>query len=226
MEVDKGAVGAGMKKLVAPIVIAALLLLCLTLLDRACNSDAALVKAKADYADLKRTTEADHALALGRIADLERTSAEYVEEISTYQVEIAARDTTIATLRGKVTTTDSENARLRTEVQPVIDANPALAEFVASLDAGIVLRNALIVEQDAQIKDLKEQGRLKDERLSIQVRLTDEWKAAYDKEHALRVASEGLCGVYASRVKRDKIWIAVGKYGPPIAFAVGIIAGK
>jgi chromosome segregation ATPase len=218
--------GAGVKKLLPWIIIAVLVFVCLILLDKSCNSDAALVKAKADYADLKRITEADHALSLGRIAELERSSAQYVEEISTYQVEISARDAEITTQKADIAANEGEVTRLHTEVQPVIDANPALAEFVASLDAGIVLRNALIVDQDAQIKDLKEQGRLKDERLVIQVRLTDEWKAAYDKEHALRLAAEGLNADYAHALKTNKLWRVIGKYGPPLAFVGGLIAGK
>ena len=215
-----------MKKLLGPVIIAALLILCLTFLDRACNSNAALVKAKADYAELKRITEADHAMSLDRMAALEADKLALQGQVDAKQVVIEARDTTIASLRGKVTTSNIENEKLRTEVQPVIDANPALAEFVASLDAGIVLRDYLIVEQEGQINALKEQGRLKDERFAVQVKLTEEWRTQYENEHALRIASEGLCEDYAHALKVNKLWAAVGKYGPPVAFIAGIICGK
>jgi len=208
------------------VLVGALILLGLTFLDRACNSTAALVKAKADYAELQRITDADHAMSLDRIAADEVALAALQGRVDTAQVVIDARDTTIAALRGKVTTTDAENNRLRTEVQPVIDANPALAEFVASLDAGIALRNALLVEQDTQIKDLKEQGRLKDERFAVQVELTEEWKANYEREHALRIQAEGLFKVAEHAVKISEFWAAVGKYGPPVTFIAGIICGK
>lgn len=215
-----------MKKALPWVLIAGAALGCLALVDGSCHSNAALVKAKADYAELKRVTEADHAMSLGRIAALEASAAALAAQVEVKQAVIDVRDTTIAALRGKVSVTTAENERLRTEVQPALDANPALAEFVASLDAGIVLRNALIVEQDRQIVDLKEQGRIKDERFAVQLKLTDEWKAGYDREHALRIASEGLTATYAHRVRHDKFWVAVGKYAPPVAFAVGLLIKK
>jgi hypothetical protein len=212
------------KSLIPIILIIALALGLFVALDGIFQRGVALAKAKAEYAEYKRIAEADHEMSMRRVAALEAQSVQYVEEITTYQVKIESRDATIATLRGKVTTTNAENAKLRTEVQPVIDANPALAEFVASLDSAIVLLDALIVEQVEQINDLKIQGWLKDERFAVQVALTQEWMAAHERERALRIAAEDLFSLAERQLKLNKLWRTAAIVAG--AAAVGAVIAK
>ena len=163
------------------------------------------------------------AAADARIAELEHSSAQYVEKIQTYQAEITQSNAIIKTLKGNVSEANATVEVLRTEVQPAIDANPALREFVASLDSAIILRDALIVEQDGQITALTEQGRLKDERFAVQVELTREWMASYERERTLRVQSEEMFRVAERRLKTNNIL----KYaGAGLAFAAGYLVGK
>jgi chromosome segregation ATPase len=161
-------------------------------LDRLFQTSAALRQQKLEYAEYRRTVESANAMSLERITSLERASAEYVDTISTYQSEILARDATIATLRGEISVSNAEISTLRTEVQPVLDANPQVAELVASLDAGILLRDMLIVEQQGQITTLTAQGIVKDQRFTVQVAITDEWKTNFDREHRLRLMADEL----------------------------------
>lgn len=161
-------------------------------LDRLFQTSAALRQQKLEYAEYRRTVESANAMSLERITSLERASAEYVDTISTYQSEILARDATIATLRGEISASNTEISTLRTEVQPVLDANPQVAELVASLDAGILLRDMLIVEQQGQITTLTAQGIVKDQRFAVQVAITDEWKTNFDREHRLRLMADEL----------------------------------
>ena len=147
-----------MKRLIAPFLIGVLVgAIAVALIS--CPTSAALKQAKLQYETYRAIATADHAMSLDRIRELERISTQYVEQITTYQVEISARDKTIALQKASIAQNVGQITRLRTEVQPVIDANPALAEFVASLDAGIVLRDNLIIEQEEQIADAHGTGR-------------------------------------------------------------------
>lgn len=189
-----------MKRLLLPF-LAGLVIGALAISAVRCPDSAAIREWRAKYEGYRAIAEADHAMSMGRIAALEAEKATLQGALDSSATVIAARDTTIATLKGKVTTANAETERLRTEVQPVIDANPALREFVASLDAGIVLRDNLIVEQERQITDLREQGWLKDERFAVQVALTDEWKSAYEREHALRLNCEKGIALYEKQAR-------------------------
>lgn len=215
-----------MKKAIWPIICAVLVLVCLVLLDRSCGNDKELAKWKSDYATLKVATEEAQAASKEHIAILEAAQASLQGQIDSTMTIIASKDAVIASLRSSVTASNAVTAALRTEVQPVLDTNPKVAALVASLDAGIVLRDNLIVEQDGVITALKDRVALGDERYANQVAITQEWQSMYERESALRVNCEKGLSLYEKHRKSDKIWKAVGKFGPPIAFVAGMFLTK
>ena len=199
---------------------------CLFLLDRSCGNDKEIAKWKADYTSLKATTEEAQAASKEHIAILEAAQASLQGQIDSTMTIIASKEATIASLRGAVGASNAATAALRTEVQPVLDENPKVAALVASLDAGIVLRDNLIVEQEGVINALKDRVALGDERFANQVAITQEWQGMYERESALRVNCEKGLSLYEKHRKSDKIWKAVGKFGPPIAFVAGMFLTK
>jgi hypothetical protein len=204
------------------IIVAVLLVGTVVLTTRTCKADAKYRAAKLEYVGYRAIAEADHKMSLDRIAAFEGEKVALAEEIGKKDAEIAGYVDKISTYRGKLTQSDAESMALRTKVQPVLDANPTMAEFVASLDAGIVLRDNVINEQEKQIATLTAQGILKDQRFAVQVKITDEWRANYDREHALRLAAEDLLKLGERRVGLNKTIrnIALGIAGAGIIYGL------
>jgi len=93
---------------------------------------------------------------------------------------------------------------------------------VASLDAGILLRDALIVEQQGQITTLTAQGLVKDQRFTAQVAISDEWKSQYEREHTLRVQAEGLFKLseHSRKLNKNIKNIALAVAGASVAYGL------
>lgn len=121
---------------------------------------------------------------------------------------------------------EAENERLRTEVQPLIDANPKLRELIRSFD----LR---LFNKDAQIKTLtqeRDQARIESAaNYTSYVAAAGQaatWKKQYDDEHALRLSGDALRLGLEDKYKTSRFWASLGKWGPPAAFGLGLILGK
>ena len=204
------------------VLVGGLVLVCLALIDRSCGGAAALREAKAAYAALAEKTDAANTESRERIAALTKEVGQMTNTISQQDAEILARDATITRQKAQIALNVGQVAALRTEVQPVLDANPKVAELVASLDAGILLRDALIVEQQGQITTLTAQGIVKDQRFTAQVAISDEWKANYERENILRVQAEGLFKISERRVGMNKMItkVALGVAGAGILYGL------
>ena len=183
---------------------------------RSCQADAALKQAKADYEELRRIADADHAMSKDHIAELEASQEELKGMIDSQATIIASKEATISSLKKSVVASNATTEALRNEVQPVLDQNPKVAQLVASLDAGILLRDTLITEQTTVINSLKERIALGDQRFDNQVKISNEWKAMYEREQTLRVAAENLFKLSERRVSRNKLVTKV---------ALGVAAG-
>ena len=183
---------------------------------RSCQADAALKQAKADYEELRRIADADHAMSKDHIAELEASQEELKGMIDSQATIIASKESTISSLKKSVVASNATTEALRNEVQPVLDQNPKVAQLVASLDAGILLRDTLITEQTTVINSLKERIALGDQRFDNQVKISNEWKAMYEREQTLRVAAENLFKLSERRVSRNKLVTKV---------ALGVAAG-
>jgi len=208
-----------MKKLIVPILIAALSLLCLVTIPRSCNSNAALVQAKADAEEAKRIDEADNQMRDALEAEQNAIIAGKTAKIAALLADAGkptpaeiAKDAEIAVLKKKMA--ESEAAG---------DIVGALAQAKQTI---VALEFTLALVKDQHKADL--------------FRLDAEWQGKFD---ALKVSYdargislavkddrifklENLCAEYAHTIKVNKFWAAVGKYGPPVAFVAGIILGK
>jgi hypothetical protein len=207
-----------MKNKVTAIIIIALAVCCF-FWAKSCRSDSQLRQMELKYETYRNLVVADNEMTKKWIDELESRQAELMGEIDSQNTVIASLDTTISTLKGKVKDANATTEKLRTEVQPVLDANPKVAELVASLDAGILLRDKVIVEQEELVKGLKVRIDLGDQRFNNQVEISDSWKKMYENEHSLRLQAEGLFKACVHSRAKSKLW------GNVKAVAVGVVAG-
>lgn len=208
-----------MKKLLAPIVIVALILVCMMLLDRNCNSTAALVKAKADAAEARRIDEADNQLRNTLEAEQNQVILDQGKKISDLLANAGkptpaekVKDAEIVELKRRMVQNEASGntAQALAEAKQVIvalEVKFSLAEDrhktdMFSLDAAWQTKfNALQTIADARLVTIG----IKDKRI---------------------IALENLCSEYARTIKLNKFWVAVGKYGWPVPFIAGLVAGK
>ena len=96
-----------------------------------------------------------------------------------------AADTVAVTLK-------AENKRLRENAQAAIDANPALQALVANFDLQIKTSDETIMNLRAVI--ILKDGIIADwsAKFDAQVTISETWKAAYEREHRLRLTAEEL----------------------------------
>ena len=181
-----------------------LALLALFCWAKSCRSDAALRQAKVEYAGRLAVAEAENEMSRRTIGELSTRMDTLAKESATKDKQISQYVEKASTLKAELAKSDSEAMALRTKVQPVLDSNPAMAEFVAALDAGIVLRDKLIVNQDSQITALKERVRLADLRYESQAKISEEWQAMYEREASLRKQAEGLFKMAERRTKSSR----------------------
>ena len=207
-----------MKKTIT-VVLAIALVVSLVFLDRSCRHNKSYKERMRQYEEAVNIVTADNGMARQRIKELEEIQGNLHGEIDSANTIISQHEVTIEQLRGKVNVANANTAKLRTEVQPVLDQNPKVAELVASLDNTILSQAALIGKQDELIVALKSRIVLDDERFSNQVQISDEWKAMYDREHALRVQAEDLFKSCEHSKKVNNLW------GNVKAVAVGVAAG-
>lgn len=118
---------------------------------------------------------------------------------------IADRDKRIAELEA------AEPVAPELETHPlVINLRAQIAEWKGKFS----LAQGAIVEKDKIIFSLRGQ-------LAVQMKLTEEWKANYEREYALRLTSDGLRLGLEKKLYGGKIWKTVALVEPPV---FGILA--
>ena len=185
-------------------------------LDRSCNSDRELAKAKADYAEQVRALEADNAIKRDTILAAEKVITQqdaniagYVGQIQTYRVEVSA---------------------LRAELSTLQDAEPPTTPEVESLPIVINLRAQ--VTRLTQMFSLSEAARAEQdkviaswrEKYEAQVTISIAWKAQAENERTLRVQAESLFTKYEHARKSNKFWRTTAYIAG--AVALGAIIAK
>lgn len=140
-------------------------------------------------------TQADNKKLIGKNLDLVNKMGQTTSAIGQARVSEAAAK--------------AESDKFKTEVQPVIDANPKLKEFVGGLEARLVQKDGIITQQDALILTLgvpklegfvngipifsypekSVTGNLDKMRLG-EIGIGESWKAKFEGENRLRTLAE------------------------------------
>lgn len=182
-------------------IVLACLVVSLFFWARSCRSDAALRQAKVEYAGRLAVAEAENEMSRRTIGELSTRMDTLAKESATKDKQISQYVEKASTLKAELAKSDSEAMALRTKVQPVLDSNPAMAEFVAALDTAIAKRDGLLANQASLITALTERVRLADLRTETQAGIAAEWQAMYEREAGLRKQAEGLFKMAERRTK-------------------------
>ena len=181
---------------------------------KSCVSDPALKKAKAEYAEAKAVAEAEQSISLGHIKELTQIVSHMTNEIAGKKAEIAEKDARIVALSTRLD--ELQNAE---PVQPELEKEPLV----------INLRGQ--IAQLTEMFTLSEQaGKLKDKEIELwaakyaaQVAISDEWRGNYEREHQLRLMSEGIVSGLEARVRGAKFLNKVAVVAVAGAVAYGLL---
>ncbi len=154
--------------------------------------------------------KASEKIMIGKIKRLE------VERDSLYG-QIDSANTVIANLEKEIEAGDrkdavlvAENKKLRTEAQPVIDANPKLKEFVTALDARInnLLTMTIDLKDEIKAKDIVIEKVQRQFKLQMDIDLQkDKIIENYKQREALAQNTiTGLAKENSKLKKREKVW--------------------
>lgn len=201
------------------VVIGALALLSLALLDRGCQSDRELRDALAAAAEHAKIDEAD----------------------AKYRAEFEATQQAIITQQDKKITELLVNAGKPSPAEVKKDEEiAALKGKVSALEAQGDLAGALAAAKDT-IVQLEVKFNLAEERHGAALfALNAEWQTKFDAQKAIADARAATIAIKDGRIESlenalskwtksqhtGRVWALIGKYGVPLAFAVGVVVGK
>jgi uncharacterized coiled-coil protein SlyX len=165
------------------VIAAGAVLFGLAMLDGSCRADRKYRDARADYEEGRAIAEADHAMSLERIDALEKDKATQDAVIAEKDVKVAQYVEELSTLRGELTDLqDAEPAQPELEREPLVIN---LRAQIATLTRAFSLSQEVVAEREGQIAAWSA-------KYDAQAQISAEWMAAYEREHALRLAAEGL----------------------------------
>ena len=199
-----------MKKLLTPAVTAALVVASLFLLTRNCGLTTAYKDMRNSYNELKLITDADKELSLAHIEQLNNT--------------VSLADETIVQLQGVIRAKSAQVSGLSRELADLRAAEPSQPELESQ---------PLVISLRKQVSKLAEMFTLSQQTITLQTEeinamwgkcnalesIVTEWKGQYEREHALRLSSEGLVKSLEKRVK------AQGLLGKVKTVAIVTVAG-
>jgi chromosome segregation ATPase len=178
---------------------------------RSCRADERLRKAKLDYAEYRQTVETENELMSNRLDELNKAIGQKDEVIGQLEQEVTGYVEKLRHTTQELT--DLQNAEPPTT--PEIESMPIVINLrgqVAKLTEMFTLSTAALTLQTERADALVGQVKLWEE-------VSAEWKAAYEREHTLRVQSEGLFKMAEQRIKMNKFWKTT------TAVATGVAAG-
>ncbi|MCK9599094.1 MAG: hypothetical protein M0R06_08645 [Sphaerochaeta sp.] len=197
------------------IAIIALCVVASVFIFKSCRSDAKLKKAKAEYAEAKAVAEAEQAISLGHIKDLTNEILVKDNAINGLKAEVKVKDEKIRTIQAEL----SELQGQEPPTTPEIEALPIVINLrgqVAKLTEMFTLSQEVIKSKDKEIE-------LWAKKYDAQAAISGEWKAMYDKEHQLRLMSEGIVSGLESRVRGAKFLNKVAVVAVAGAVAYGLL---
>lgn len=181
-----------MKKYLTPAVIVALIAASLFLLTRNCGLTDKYKLARHDYEELKKITEADKQLSLAHIEQLNNAIAQANNVIVQKEAEITQKAEQI-----KVLSRDLADLIASEPSQPELESQPLVINLRGQVSK---LTELYSLSQQTVTLQTEEIDVLKGKCIALGA-IGDEWRVQYEKEHALRLLSEGLVGSLEKRVK-------------------------
>jgi len=175
-----------------------------------------LRKAEADYAELVRVTEADHAIQQGIISEAEARIDEQSAVIAQTTAEVETKDAEIAALKRRLAEEQAAEPPTTAYIEalPVVRSLRAqvstLSELLALSEAKSAAKDRIIVSKDTII--------------SAQVAVSEAWRTQYENEHALRIGAETLVDEYRLARRGAKAWRTAAIVAG--AIAAGVIIAK
>jgi len=180
------------KKYLTPAVIVALVVASLFLLTRNCGLATAYKDMRNSYNELKLITDADKKLSLAHIEQLNNAIVSADETIVQLQGVIRAKSVQVSGLSRELA-----DLRAAEPSQPELESQPlviSLRNQISKLTNMYSLSQQVITTQTAISDELRS-------KFDAQVTISETWKSMYDKEHALRLMSEGLVSNLEHKVK-------------------------
>jgi len=113
-----------------------------------------------------------------------------------------------------------ENEQMRTEIQPVLDANPKVAQFVANLESMVVNYKEIVFTFQEEVKNYKGIVFSLTEKYNAQARISEEYKLQLDQVKSLLDKEKTLTslqGKMIQKVRRQRNGIGV--------LSVAVLAG-
>jgi hypothetical protein len=163
--------------------------------------------------------------ALGVIAGKDNIIVEKDASIALRDFEISKLKVDLAGQAHEGDDLAAENAKLKADAQAVIDANPAIRKLIENYD----LRCANYENQIFTLKKVVDEHVKAREDLGVQVVTLkyqrDTFKKMWEQEASLRAVSDSLRLNLESKYKASRFWTALGKWGPPVSFVVGVVVG-
>lgn len=189
------------------------ILVTLAALDRSCRGAAALAKAKADYAEMKKVAEANHEIQQGIIAAAQGKIDEQAQVIGAAKAAVAVKDAKIAALSHTVAELQAQEP-----VQPELEKEPLVINLraqVSRLGEMFTLSEAKSADKDRAIISLKTIIAAKDEQFDARTR-------QYENERALRIAAEEMFKMSERRrgASRMATKVALGVAGAAIIYGL------
>ena len=150
---------------------------------RSCRIGGKYAAMKQQYAGYRLIAEADHAMSLSRVAELNKSIGQMDESIVKLKTEVSSKTRQLA-----VVSTRLDELQRAEPIQPELEKEP------------------LVVNLRGQVKTLTEMYSLSQQTITLQTREIDawwgkyraqesiskEWEANYNREHALRLSCKSM----------------------------------
>jgi chromosome segregation ATPase len=160
--------------------------------------------------------------SLAIIAERDQKNAELLSCLATAKQKISDLKAASASQSLTGRELSEQNARLKADAQAAIDANPALRALIDNFDLRCANYESQLSLLAQQISEL-EHGLSAAQELGLSIQTQrDEWKANYEREHALRLTSDALRLGLEKKTRSNNLWSKVGKAS---AFGLAIWGG-
>lgn len=185
-----------MKKPIITAVVIIALVVSIFCVARSCKSNSDYKNLKLQYAGYKAIAEAGHEISQNHIKELNGTIAGLTSDIAGKESEIAEKDGRIAALSVRL----DELQNTEPPTTPEIEAMP----IVINLRGQVARLTEMFSLAQETINTQREEIALWAKKYEAQAAISGEWQSEYEREHQLRLMSEGIVGRLERRVRGAK----------------------